>query len=49
MWNFTTLKIQRTFQDSSKILELQNSVPHINGVKCTWFVMKSYILLYKET
>jgi hypothetical protein len=49
MWNFTTLKIQRTFQDWSKILELPNSVPHINGVKFTWFTMKSYILLYKKT
>jgi hypothetical protein len=49
MWNFKTLKIQRTFQNWSKILELQKNSPHINGVKCTWFVKNFFILLYKKT
>jgi hypothetical protein len=49
MWNFKSLKIQGTFQNGSKILELQKTLPHINGVKFTWCVKKICILLYKKT
>jgi len=49
MWNNKTLKIQGTFQNWSRILEFQKSLPHINGIHCTWCVKKSCSLLYKKT
>jgi hypothetical protein len=32
MWKSKTLKIQKTFQNWSRMLELQSPLPHINGV-----------------
>jgi hypothetical protein len=48
MWNSKTLKNQRTFQNWSKTLKLQKKLPHINEVKCTWFLKKFFILLNRK-
>jgi hypothetical protein len=48
MWNYKTLKTQRTFQNWSKILELQKFLPHINGVKCTWCVKKIVVYYIRK-
>jgi hypothetical protein len=49
MWNFKTLKIQRTFQNWSKFLELQKSF-----ITYKWGIMymmcwENFNLLYKKT
>jgi hypothetical protein len=41
MWNSKTLKIQRTFQNWSRILEFQKSFARHKRVKCAWCVKKS--------
>jgi hypothetical protein len=47
MWNCKTLKIQRTFQNWSKILEVQKSFNTYKWGTCIGCVKKSYNLLYK--
>jgi len=49
MWNSKTLKIQRTFQNWNKILELQKFFATHKWGKCTWCVKKSCSLSYKKT
>jgi len=48
MWNCKTLKIQKTFQNWSKILELQKSFATHKWGKSTWCVKKFLFYYIKK-
>jgi hypothetical protein len=48
MWNFTTLKIQRMFQNYVRILELQESFTTYKWV-AMYMMYEIYILKYNKT